>query len=170
MTSRCPNCHEEAAGLFTSDTGVTHCGCYYEGDPETVEWHADTETLKRCERCEGLIFEDPSATTLDNVCWCKDERTPMDQLKPIPGPIPAGLSSAFLVGFEQNGKLVDAGIYSEYPLAEVGIGPRRNQVRLLETRAESFHLAQQAMRCAVDHMDDFDWVRRANTYRTQLLR
>jgi hypothetical protein len=39
----CPNCTKEAAGLYTSETGIIHCGCYYEGDPGAVDWHVSTD-------------------------------------------------------------------------------------------------------------------------------
>jgi hypothetical protein len=43
----CPNCHQEAPGLYSSPSvggeGVKHCGCYYEGDATGKEYHFSTE-------------------------------------------------------------------------------------------------------------------------------
>lgn len=45
----CPNCGDEVPGLFGSETGVRHCGCYHEcrgevhagNDPEVARLKQD---------------------------------------------------------------------------------------------------------------------------------
>jgi hypothetical protein len=45
----CPNCKREAPGLYTSETGVSHCGCYYEAqDPKSVDYHVSTDPEATC--------------------------------------------------------------------------------------------------------------------------
>lgn len=38
---KCPNCFEEIEqhDLVGNEFGVTHCGCFYESDPDKVRWH-----------------------------------------------------------------------------------------------------------------------------------
>ena len=36
--NECPNCGDEAP-LYISEEGVMHCGCFYEGDPDHVNFH-----------------------------------------------------------------------------------------------------------------------------------
>lgn len=43
LRGACPNCGEQDALLFGSETGVTHCGCYHEGDPARVKVHVSTD-------------------------------------------------------------------------------------------------------------------------------
>jgi hypothetical protein len=37
---RCPNCGVMAPGLYSTESGVVHCGCYHEGHPDMVVCHA----------------------------------------------------------------------------------------------------------------------------------
>lgn len=38
---KCPNCSDqiEECDLVGNEFGVTHCGCFYESDPDKVIWH-----------------------------------------------------------------------------------------------------------------------------------
>ena len=73
----CPNCTKEAAGLYTSETGVTHCGCYYEGDPAAVDWHVSTDVgvLDHCPMC-GRAIDDDTLLSWDHQCTCPRDTTP----------------------------------------------------------------------------------------------
>lgn len=54
----CPNCYQSAAGLYQTAHGhphgvVTHCGCYYEGQPDLVLAHVRDEVIPDMQRASG---------------------------------------------------------------------------------------------------------------------
>ena len=42
MSVTCPNCNESVPGLYSSESNIRHCGCFYEGAADDVLFHVSS--------------------------------------------------------------------------------------------------------------------------------
>lgn len=74
---------------------------------------------------------------------------------------------AYLIGFKDpsTGSFVDAGVYSEYPIAELGISKFRKQKLLLSMGANDYDTARMLLFRELNKRRDLDWVFSMRTMR-----
>lgn len=76
---------------------------------------------------------------------------------------------AFLIGFKDpsTGSFVDAGVFSEFPVEEPGVGKFREQKLLLSMGSNDYPTAKMLLKRELGRRRDLEWVHTMRTMRLQ---